>query len=289
MAKQELTEAYNNVIIEGILAENKLDRKKTVGEGKDYISGDLLIEVSPDNIVPVNFFSFKVKKDGTPNRIYGSLENVIETYKSIAKYGREEADKVKVTGGKVEANEFYNVNGQLISTFRIRSNFVNRVSGEFNPEATFQVETYIQGITEEVKDDVPTGRILINGVVPMYKGKISLLKFFVASDKGKEYVQKNYSKGDTVKLAGVLDNEIVEINRTQEMEFGGDIVDTYTRIKREMIVTKGGKVYEEEEKYDTALIKQAMTQREVDLNTQKEQTMAKNAPNAASASDETMF
>jgi hypothetical protein len=287
MAKQELREAYNNVTIEGILTENKLDYKKTVGEGKDYISGDLLIEISPNNIVPVNFFSFKYKKDGAPNRIYGSLENVIETYKSIAKHGREEADKIRITGGKIEANEFYNASGQLISTFRIRSNFVNRVSGEFEPQASFQVETYIQGITEEVKDDVPTDRVIINGVVPMYKGKISLLKFFVENDAGKEYVQKNYSKGDTVKLAGILDNEIVEINRTQEMEFGGDIVDTYTRIKRELIVNKGGKPYEEEEKFDTALIKQAMTQREVDLNTQKEQTMAKNAPSATS--DDVLF
>jgi len=289
---QELREAQNNVVIEGILSENKLDYKKTTGgatPGKDYISGDLLVEVTPNNIVPVNFFSFKFKKDGNPNRIYAALENVIKTYKSIAKHGREGADKVKITGGRIEANEFYNASGQLISTFRVRSNFVNRVTGDFNPDATFQVETYLQGITEEVKDDTPTGRMLIKGVTPMYGGRISLLTFHVEDPKGMEYIKANYQAGDTAKLAGDLNNEIIEINKTEEMEFGGDIIDTYTRIKRELLVTKGSKPYEEDERFDAALIKQAMVQREVDLKTQQEQSMAKASPAPGFAKDDEPF
>lgn len=275
---QELREASNNVTIEGILRENKLDYKKTT-EGKDYISGDLLIEVSPTNIVPVNFFSFRLKKDGNPNRIYAALENVIKTYNSVAKHGKDSADKVRITGGRLEGNEFYNAAGQLISTFRVRSNFVNRVTGDFDPGTSFQVETYLQGIVDEVKDDVPTDRLMITGVVPMYGGRISILNFFVEKPEGITYIKENYQVGDTVKLAGALNNETVEINRAEEMEFGGDIVNTFTRIKRELIIEKGGKPYEDDEKFDKALIKQAMTQREVDLNNQKEQAMAKASPN----------
>lgn len=275
MSTQELREAQNEVTVEGILIENKLETKVS-REGKNYISGDLLVEVAPDNIVPVNFFSFQMKKDGQPNRIYASLENVANTYQSAAKHGRENADKIRITGGRIEANEFYNAAGQLISTFRIRSNFVNKVSGEFAPKAVFQVETYVQSIVEEVKDDVPTDRLIIKGVVPMYGGRISVLDFYVKDPNGVKYVQSNYSAGDTVKLAGVLDNEVVKVSKTEEMEFGDDIIETFTRIKRELIVTKGKKPYEDQnpDKFETALVKQALVQREVDLKTEKERKEA---------------
>jgi hypothetical protein len=269
----ELREATNSVVIEGILSENKLDYKKTL-DGKDYISGDLLIEVSETNIVPVNFFTFAVKKDGNPNKIYGSLENVIENFRSIAKHGRENADKVKITGARIEGNEFYNAAGQLISTFRIRSNFVNKVTGEYKPGATFQVEAFVQGIVDEIKNDAPTDRLQLTGVVPMYGGRISVLTFFAKDPKGMEYMKKNYSVGDTVKLVGRVDNESILIEKTEEMEFGDDVVNTYTRIKRELMITQGTKPYETNG-FDQATVKKAMIQREVDLKTQLEQSQAK--------------
>lgn len=270
----ELREAVNSVTVEGILSENKLDYKKT-GEGKEYISGDLLIEVSENNIVPVNFFSFAVKKDGQPNKIYASLENVIKNFKSIAKHGRDNADMVKITGGRIEANEFYNAAEKLISTFRVRSNFINKVTGDFKPQANFQVEVYLQSMVDEIKNDEPTGRYQITGVVPMYGGRISVLNFFVEDPKGIDYIKSNYNTGDTVKLVGKLNNEIITIERTEEMEFGDDVVNTFTRIKRELLVTQGTAAYEDADKYDAATIKQAMIQREVDLKTQLEQTQAK--------------
>jgi hypothetical protein len=289
MAQEVLKEAVNDVTIEGLLSENKLDYK-TTEEGKDYISGDLLIETTEGNIVPVNFFSFSVKKDGGPNRIYNNLKNVIENYKSIAKHGRENADKVRITGATLEANEFYNAAGNLISTFRIRSNFVNRVTGDFAPKAEFSVEVYIHSLIEEIKDDVPTDRHIIKGIAPGYLGRIHLLTFFVENPKAIDYIKKHYDVGDTVKLAGQLNNEIVEITKTEEMEFGDDIITSFTRIKRELVVNKGSKPYEENA-YPSDLIKRAMTERDVDLNMKKDQaTQKNNAPGAGfTGSDDIPF
>jgi hypothetical protein len=264
----------NIVKVEGILSENKLDYKQTT-DGREYISGDLLIEVSENNIVPVNFFTFKTKKDGGPNKIYSNLENVINTFKSIAKHGKENADRVRVTGGNIEGNEFYNAAGNLISTFRIRSNFVNKVNDEFKPQAGFQVEVFIQSIVDEIKDDTPTDRLQIIGVVPMYGGKVSVVNFYADNAQGIEYMKKNYSNGDTVKLVGRVDNEIIEITKTEEMEFGDDVVTTYNRIKRELIITQGTKPYEDAKALDPAEIKKAMIQREVALKEQLEVAQAK--------------
>ncbi len=263
---QELREAQNVVNVEGILMENRLEQRDK--DGKDYIAGDLLVKTAEDNIVAVNFFSFAVKKDGGQNQIYKSLSTVKDNYKSAAKFGPDEADKVKIGGGRIESNEFYAANGRLISTFRIRSNFVNRVSGDFNPGIDFQVEAYIQGMVEEIDKEEPTGRLMVKGVVPMYGGKISLLTFFVEDTGGIKYIQDNYTVGDTVKLAGTINNNIQVIEKTEEMEFGDDIVTTFERVKRELIVTRGSKPYDEKA-FEVEAIKQAMGQREVHLNNLK--------------------
>ena len=270
MSEQILREAENRVVIEGYLSENKLDYK-TSQQGKDYISGDLYIEVSESNIVPVNFFSFAEKKDGSPNKIYKALANVIENYKSIAKVGREEADKIKITGARLEGNEFYNTAGQLIQTFRIRSNFINKVTDVFNPQAVFEVEAYLQSIADEIKDEVPTDRLLVNAVIPMYQGRISVIRFVVNDPKGVKYIKDNYTEGDTVKLAGEVNNESIAVQRVEEMEFGDDIVQTFNRIKRELVISRGTKPYEDGRAFDPATVKKAMIQREIDLKTQLEE------------------
>ncbi len=278
MAQQEgLREAVNEAVVEGLLSEMKLEAKTSVKDGREYISGDILVEVSPTNIVPVNFFSFKYKKDGNPNRIYVGLENVINTYKSIAQHSREAADKIRITGARIESNEFYSGTVQLIQTFRIRSNFINRVTKDFAPKATFKVELFIQSMVEEInKDNEPTGRLQLIGVIPMYQGRISVVKFFVADETAKNYIQDNYNPQDTVMVAGSFNNEVVEIQKTEEMEFGGDVVDTFTRIKREVIIEKGSKPKDEDDatRFDPADVKAALVQREVDLKEQQERSVA---------------
>lgn len=266
----QLREAHNNVKVEGILHENRLDIK-THADGRRYIAGDLLVQVSEDNIVAVNFFSFDKKKDGNPNKIFQSLNTVKDSYKSIAKHGIEEADRVSITGGRVESNEFYGQNGQLISTFRVRSNFVNRVSRELEPTAEFQMEGYIQGMTEEIlNNDEVTGRFVLNLIVPMYGGRISLLNMFLENPAGINYVQENYEVGDTVKVAGIIRNRVQVVTKAEEMEFGGDIVETRERVYRELIVERGSASYDTDEAFDPALIKQALVQREVDLKALKD-------------------
>ncbi len=263
---QELREAQNVVNVEGILMENRLDQRDK--DGKDYIAGDLLVKTAEDNIVAVNFFSFSVKRDGGQNQIYKSLSTVKDNYKSAAKFGPEDADKIRINGGRIESNEFYAANGRLINTFRIRSNFVNRVSGEFNPGIDFQVETYLQGIIEEIVNEEPTGRLMVKGIVPMYGGKISVLTLFVEDTGGIKYIEDNYTVGDTVKLAGTINNTIQVIEKTEEMEFGDDIVTSFERVKRELIINRGSKPYDEN-KFEVGAIKQAMAQREVYLNNLK--------------------
>ncbi len=273
----QLREAQNSVLIEGVVIENGLDYR-TIERGR-AIGGNLIVRVAADNDVPVNFFSAETKVDGGKSKVFDSLVTIMEQYKSAAKHSMEEAERVKITGGRLESNEFYSGSGQLISTFRIRSNFVNRVTAKLSPGVSFQVEIFVQGITDEVVDDEPTGRVMIKGIVPMYGGRVSVLNFFVEDANGIRYIQDNYSVGDTVKIAGTIRNEVQEVTKAEEMEFGDDIVTTYERTKRELIVTRGSKPYEENT-FDPELIKQAMVERETQLNNLKEKATKPAAPKA---------
>lgn len=266
----QLREAANVVMVEGILTENRLDFRN-IASGK-AIGGDLLLQVSQSNIVPINFFAAEKKKSGGKNKIYESLLTVKDDFKSAAKHGNSDADKIRITNARLESNEFYSAAGNLISTFRVRSNFVNRVTGDFEPGISFQVEAYVQGIAEEIVNDEVTGRLIIKGIVPMYGGRVSLLTFFVEEANGIKYIQDNYSVGDTVKLAGVINNHVEKVEKTEEMEFGDDIVNTYQKVKRELIVTRGSKPYEENA-FDTDLIKKAMVDREAELKNAKEKAL----------------
>lgn len=267
---EQLREAQNVVMVEGIVNENRLDFRN-ISSGK-AIGGDLLVQVDESNIVAVNFFASEKKRDGGKNKIYESLLTVKDDFKSVAKHGVEDADRVRINSGRLEANEFYAASGNLISTFRVRSNFINRVTGDFIPGVSFQVETYLQGITEELVENEVTGRLVVKGIVPMYGGRISLLTFFVEDENGIKYIQDNYSVGDTVKLAGFINNDVQKVEKTEEMEFGGDLVNTYQKVKRELIVTRGSKPYEENG-FDSDLIKQALADREAELKNLKEKAM----------------
>src|SRR5690625_3543506 len=148
-----LRQAENFVLIEGTLVENRLEER--VVNGREAIAGELDIETKENEVHTVSFFSFKEKNDGTENGIYTSLVTVMNDYKSIASYGREEADRVRVTGGNIRLNEYYGQDGKLRSFPQIQSNFVNRLRAdeEFNPRAEFDVEVVVRSVTDEYKND----------------------------------------------------------------------------------------------------------------------------------------
>lgn len=259
-----LRQAENFVIIEGTLVENKLEERKV--NGKDAIGGELEIEVKENEVHTVSFFSYKEKNDGTENGIYKGLETVMNEYKSIASNGREEADRVRVTGGNIRLNEYYGQDGQLRSFPQIQANFVGRVRAdeEFNPRAEFDVEIVVGNITDEFKNDEETGRAIIKSYIVLYEGKVIPVDFVVDED-GADFVKDNYEVGVTTRVYGDIVN-FKEVKRTEKpTAFGKPQEKISTTTVREYLVTGGSEVYDESagRAYDTDVIKKALTEREV--------------------------
>lgn len=262
-----LRQADNEVVVEGLLQEVKLE-ERTTGEGREFIGGEIEVEQAEGSVHTLRVFSFKLKKDGSENGIYKGLKTVLDEYQSIAKVGRESADKVRITSGQLGVNDYVGGDGKVKTYPQLSTNFINRVQANdvFDPKAEFEVEIVIKSILPETKNNEETGRVKLVGFIPQYGGTVAPLEF-VAEGEGAEYITDTYEKGDTVKIYGEIINR-VEITKTlEEVGFGKPKEKIKRNFVREFLITGGSEPYEEEnvKKYNPQLIGKAVTEREVYL------------------------
>lgn len=286
-----LKEAQNKVTIQGILVENKLEEADYVardGSTKHCIRGSLVvrteIEINKEKKpveLEVRFFSNKFKNDGNPNKIYQNLEKVMNEYKSVAAVGEEEADYIKIDGGKIEMNEYVSQNTHEVVSFpRISGLFVNKITNKQNyqPEASFEVVFVVanQAEPEIDKDGNETGAYKLVGILPQYGGKVDVVPFKAVSPNTIDVISSYWQPGDTVKAIGKLNFSVETETVTQEIDvdFGEPQVKTYTNTHRVSdLIIIGGKQdpLDEEFAYDASEISEALANRKARLDEMKKQ------------------
>ncbi|GLZ63250.1 hypothetical protein QTN46_09295 [Bacillus amyloliquefaciens] len=268
--KTVLREASNVVTIEGILAEVRHTEWKS-GKGLNI---ELDIEVAPNEAHTVKGFSKYKKADGTDNAIAKGYQTIISEYKSIAEHGRDQADKVRITQGKIGLNEYCS-QGILKAYPQLTTNFVNRLDAneEFNPRAEFDVELFVKNVTEEKVKGEETGRVNLNGYIPLYGGKVIPFEFVVTKE-GSHYVENNYEKGSTVNVFGKIINFKEQKVTTKTAAFGEDKKEITINSKREYLITGGDDPYDEDSKnaFNADAIKKALTEREIYLDELKNES-----------------
>lgn len=260
-----LREAENKVFVEGIVSEVNLEVKQI--EGKEAITGDIVVQISEDAICTVDVFSYKLKKDGSENSVFKGLSTVKDEYKSIAKVGKDEADRVRISGAKIIVKDFYNNAGILKSDVKVQTNFVNRMKAgeELNPKATYEVEIFIHKITDQIdtKTNEVTGNKIINGLVPIYDGKIVPMDFIVIDPEIIQGIESLYEPGQTVKLYGDVNISIITTKTLVPVAIGKPKEVTNTVTTRELIVTGGSEPYTEDNAnvFSVETVKNAMAVR----------------------------
>ncbi len=264
-ANTMLREADNSVFIEGIVSELNLEVKQI--QGKDAITGNIVIEIGDDAICTVDVFANKFKKDSTDeNSVFKGLSTVMNEYKSIAKVGKEEADKVRISGAKIAINDYY-VNEVLKSDVKVQTNFVNRLKTgeEFDPKAEFEVEVFIHKINDQIDSNGDlTGNKIISGLVPVYDGKIVPMEFIVKEPELIQGIESLYEPGQTVKLYGDVNVYVTTTKKIVPVAIGKpkEVIKTLTN--RELIVTGGSEPYVEDSPniFSVETVKNAMSARE---------------------------
>lgn len=289
----------NTVRIEGLLSE--IDIKEGSfqknGETMESIGGMIKIRVNQKTPngetqeleIPVHMFASKLTNKKTPNPAYESIMRVKNEFKSIAAYGIDEADAVRITNGNIAMNEYYSQNDTLVSFPRITSSFVSKVKrDQFKPEATFSVIFVVGSKGFEVdKDGVEnTNRYKIGAVLPQYGGKVDIVEFIAVSKGVIDAVSNYWNVGDTVKANGRLNFSSRTETIIEDVDFGDPIEKTKTYSVSELILTGGSSTpLDGEFAYDNNEIQAALKDRQARLAAAREAAKAKgrngNAPASA--------
>lgn len=295
-----LRQAENNVRIEGILSEVDLEYGSFQKNNKavECIRGTINILVHQpingiptDNEIPVHMFAAKYKNNGEPNPAYESIERIKNEYKSIAAVnGEEEADRIRITGGSIRMNEYFNQNQQLVSFPRINTSFVTKVRKEdFKPEATFTVEMVVanQGYKVDAEGNEVEPKVYeIKGIVPQFGEKVDIIPFVCSNENVINAVSTYWNENDTVKASGRLNFTSKTETFHEEVDFGEPIERQRTISVSEMIITGGSQTpLDGDFAFDVEEIRQALTERKERLEEQKKKDAEKkNGSKSAPAS-----
>lgn len=263
-----MKESLNQVDITGIVSEiNIRDIDK---DGKKFIAGDVVVRVEEKGEVsdiPVSFISADIKKDGTPNKIYQSLQQ-LKTFNSIASAGVEGATRVSIRGAKMGENLFMPQNGtEVLSASRISSNFFTKVNAtNFKPESKFRTIIKVLQVADEERnvdgEPTPTGRLIIKGALVGYADKVDVIKFVVEDEKAIAFIKVNYKEGDTVQVGGRLRYTQEEYTQTTDVGFGEADTRTFTRRTKEFLIERGSaEPLDEENAFSDEDIKAALAER----------------------------
>ena len=285
----------NVVKIEGILSEIDIDYKDFKKNGVDTkaIGGVIKIRVNTqingtdaELEIPVHMFAAQLTNSGSPNPAYESIARIKDEYVSIAASDIDHADRVRITKGAINMNEYYGQDGRLISFPRITASFVTKIKREeCKPKAEFTVTFMVGKAGYELdKDGVETNKYKVTGMVPQYGGKVDVVPFFAYNPGVIDAVSNYWNEGDTVKATGRLNftSETKEVE--VKVDFGEPTVETRTYSISELVITGGSSTPLEGEfaiNYDD--VKAALEDRKTRLAESKDKAANRGASGKAPA------
>lgn len=289
----------NRVKIEGILSE--IDLKpgsfKKNGQEVNSIGGSIKIRVNQklpsgevqELEIPVHMFASELTNKGTTNPAYESIARVMNEYTSIAAAGIDAADRVRITSGSINMNEYYGQGGNLVSFPRINASFITKVKREeFKPEATFSVVFMIGSkgfATDKDGVEIPD-RYKIGAVLPQYGGKVDVIEFLATSQGVIDATSNYWNVGDTVKANGRLNFTSRTETTLTEVDFGEPKEETRTISVSELIITGGSSTpLEGEFAFDQDEVQAALKERQARLAEMKENNKNKGKAGKAPAAE----
>lgn len=287
-----LKEAENRVKIEGILSEVDLKYGSFQRDGRAIESIGGLIKVRVDqeinkqsvsNEIPVHMFATKLTKSGAPNPAYESIERVMKEYISIAAAGGEAgADRVRITNAKIQMNEYYNQNNQLVSFPRITTTFVSKATGEFKPEASFSMTFAISDmcyVTDADGIEVEPKKYKITAILPQYGGKVDMVNLYATNPNVIDAISTYWEKDYTFKANGRLNFTSKTEKVYEDVDFGEPIEKIKTTTVSELIIVGGSQeALDGDYAFDVNDIIAALAERKTRLENLKTKNISKKAP-----------
>ena len=295
-----LRQADNRVRLEGVLSEINLKygsyvNKKT-GATVENVGGNIKVlvhqvinneEVTLD--IPVYMFASKYTNAGKLNPAYESIETVMNTYVSIAAAGGEAgADKIRITNGNIRMNEYYNQQGQLVSFPRVNASFVQKATGEYRPEASWNLQFAVSSmdfVTDNDGVELDPKKLRIKVIVPQYGGKVDTMELYATNPKVIDVITSYWENQKTYSAKGRLNFSTTTQEIVEEMDFGEPEVRVHTTTVSELIVTGGTQSpLEDEMAFDVVELSNALKEHKAELEAMKDKAITKQTPAPANTS-----
>lgn len=276
----------NNTHIEGLLYEDKLEKKIT-GEnsknpGTEYITGtiDIATDDNGVNIVPVHFTYVTEKTaKGNTNATFGMLNNIIEgNIKTVMGAGKEAAAKVRVDSA-LGLNEFYSDRtGEeiLVCAKRNEGGFVHTADVLAEDEKTRNTFTTDMIICSTVHQDADEEKnlpekVILKGFVFDFRNTLLPVEFSAINPNAMSYFEGlNASPSEPVftKVWGRQVSETIVREIREESAFGDDSVREVRNTRKDWVVTGAARdpyVWDDESSITADEFKKALADREVYL------------------------
>lgn len=243
-----MRELKNLVTVTGKLVKNNLKESVVTSgnESADAISGSLVLRTADNSEHEINFFSWRYKKDenkhftSEESYFYKAYRDAMYNLKDIEHCAEGESpDVISITDGRFDANDFKAGDGSIVSTNRISARFINKVEPKDYEntvlEAKFEVEGVIEKISDELRNDIPTGNLIVNidAIAQRSEGfgkdanhnADSLVPIRLVVDKtiAEGFRNAGYFEGCFAKLTGVLINTVEVEEIVEKAAFGPDI------------------------------------------------------------------
>lgn len=270
--RKKQTENY--VTGEGILTELNIS-EGTSKKRNDYIRLNASIKVDQEidgkvveNVIDFRMFSMKLKADNSTNSNYERIASYKDKLIPLASVEDvKDASRVKFSGSLVENAYVNKTTGLLVDKiFEVEGKFLNVVSKTPNSKdsANFELHSAIVGkdpTRETDKEGNETGRVKVDIILIGWKGKANVIQVVANSPEAANFVEQNWSKGDSVNLTGIINCGSAVETWYEEQDFGEPIERNRTIRRRELVLCGASRPLDEKKSYDSNEIKEVLLER----------------------------
>lgn len=258
-----MKELKNNVCVCGVVVKNNIEEFVNK-KGNDAIGGSLVLRTSDDSEHEIRLYSDKYKKDengnptGEESYFYKEYLNLKENVVDV-EHATElnQASVISIKDAQFTVNDFKGKDGKLATANKISAKFINKVEPKDYDSilmiAKFEVEGIIDSITDEIKNNIPTGNlvVMLNAIGQRNKnGKFGKeaeyeadelipIKMVVDKSMADKFRTAGYYEGCFTKLSGSLINNSIIETVVEKQAFGEDLIKTVKKYDRKNLVQSG--------------------------------------------------
>lgn len=247
-----MKKCINKVALEGYLYQHSLTIKTVQDQtsenfGKEFITGTIDIATDEDglNVVPVRYtYVTATTKNGTVNRTYTVLKDIIDKNPTWINVGKDAALKVKCDTA-FALNDFYAKDGTQVSSLVQEGGFisvVNALSREEERNAFYLdfLITSVSHVDADPERNIAEDYCNLRGAGFNFKNELLPMTLMVRNPQGMDYFEGlgiTNAEPVFIKVWGKILNRTTRVEKVEESAFGEASVSSYERKVKEWVIT----------------------------------------------------